>query len=45
MKGHSHRKQILLFLLAVMLPSLILIFLTIRMIGQEKELTQKRMVE
>jgi tetratricopeptide (TPR) repeat protein len=45
MKGRSHRKQILLFLLAVMLPSLILIFLTVRMIGQEKELTQKRMVE
>lgn len=45
MKGRSHRKQILLFLLAVMLPSLILIFLTVRMISQEKELAQKRMVE
>lgn len=45
MKGRSYRKQILLFSLAVMLPSLILIFLTIRMIGQEKELAQKRMVE
>lgn len=45
MKGRSHRKQILLFSLAVMLPSLILIFLTIRMINQEKELAQKRMVE
>jgi signal transduction histidine kinase len=45
MKGRSHRKQILLFSIAVMLPSLILIFLTIRMINQEKELSQKRMVE
>jgi len=45
MKGRNHRKQILLFSIAVMLPSLILIFLTIRMIGQEKELAQKRMVE
>jgi signal transduction histidine kinase len=45
MKGRGHRKQILLFLIAVMLPSLILIFLTIHMIGQENELAQKRMVE
>ncbi len=42
MKGRSYRKQILLFLLAVILPSLVLIVLTVRMIGQEKELAQKR---
>ncbi len=45
MKGRSHRKQILLFLVTVLLPSLVLIGLTVRMIGQEKELTQKRMTE
>lgn len=42
MKGWSHRKQILLFLIAVLLPSVVLVFLTIRMIGQERELAQKR---
>lgn len=45
MKARSHRKQILLFLITVLLPSLVLIFLTVRMIGQEKELTQKRMTD
>ncbi|MGD9347534.1 MAG: HAMP domain-containing sensor histidine kinase [Candidatus Aminicenantes bacterium] len=45
MHGRSHRKQILLFLVTVLLPSLVLIGLTVRMIGQEKELTQKRMAE
>lgn len=45
MKGRSHRKQILLFLITVLLPSLVLVFLTLRMIGQEKELSQKRFLE
>jgi signal transduction histidine kinase len=45
MKGRSHRKQILLFLVAVLLPSVVLIFLTIRTIGQEKELSKKRFAE
>ena len=45
MKGRSHRKQILLFLIAVLLPSVVLVFLTIRMIGQERELSQKRMAD
>jgi signal transduction histidine kinase len=45
MKGRRHRKQILLFLIAVFLPSLVLVFLTVRMIGQEKELSQKRLSE
>jgi len=45
MKGRSHRKQILLFLITVLLPSLVLVFLTVRMIGQEKELVQKRMTD
>ena len=42
MKGRSHRKQILLFLIAVLLPSIVLVLITIRMVGQERELVQKR---
>ena len=45
MKSRGHRKQILLFLLAVILPSLVLVVFTLRMISQEKELTQKRAVD
>jgi signal transduction histidine kinase len=45
MKGHGHRKQIFLFLTAVILPSFILIFLTIRMISQERKLSQIRLIE
>ena len=45
MKGRSHRKQILLFFIAVLLPSIVLILITIRMISQERELSQKRMVD
>ncbi len=43
--SRSHRKQILLFLLAVILPSLVLVVFTLRMISQEKELDQKRAVD
>ncbi len=45
MKTRGHRKQIFLFLLAVILPSLVLVAFTLRMINQEKELAQKRMTE
>lgn len=45
MNGRSHRKQILLFLITVLLPSVVLIVLTVRTIGQEKELAQQRMTE
>lgn len=45
MKARGHRKQIVLFLLAVILPSLVLVAFTVRMIGQEKELAQKRAAE
>jgi signal transduction histidine kinase len=44
-KDRSHHKQILLFLVTVLLPSLVLIILTIRMINQEKELAQRRSLE
>jgi signal transduction histidine kinase len=45
MKTGAHRKQIVLFLLAVILPSLVLVAFTLRMIKQEKELAQKRVTE
>jgi signal transduction histidine kinase len=45
MKTSGHRKQIVLFLLTVILPSLVLVVFTLRMINQEKELAQKRMTE
>lgn len=45
MKTGGHRKQIVLFLLAVILPSLVLAAFTLRMINQERELTQKRITE
>lgn len=44
-KSTGHRKQILLFLIAVFLPSLVLVVITVRMISQEKELAQKRLSE
>jgi len=43
--SRSHRKQILLFLLAVILPSVVLVVFTLRMISQERELAQKRMLD
>ena len=43
--SRGHRKQILLFLLAVILPSLVLVVFTLRMISQERELAQKRAVD
>jgi signal transduction histidine kinase len=47
MAHHSrgHRKQILLFLIAVVLPSIILVVFTLRMISQERELSQKRIAD
>ena len=43
--SRGHRKQILLFLIAVILPSLVLVVFTLHMISQEKELAQKRAVD
>jgi signal transduction histidine kinase len=45
MHSRSHRKQILLFLVAVILPSLVLVVFTLRMISQDRELAQKRMID
>ena len=45
MHSRGHRKQILLFLIAVVLPSIILVVFTLRMISQERELSQKRITD
>lgn len=41
--SRGHRKQFFLFLIAVVLPSLLLVIFALRMIRQERELVQKRM--
>ena len=45
MKIQGHRKQVLLFLVAVLLPSLVLVALTLRIVTQERELAQKRIAD
>ena len=45
MKIQTHRKQVLLFLLTVLLPSLVLVALTLRIVTQERELAQKRIAD
>jgi len=42
MKRHSHRRQILLFLAAVILPCLVLVAAGVRMMGQQRELAEAR---
>jgi putative exporter of polyketide antibiotics len=39
----GHGRLVLLFLVAVILPSLVLVLFTLRMIGQERELAEKRL--
>ena len=45
MRTRSHHKQVLLFLIAVVLPSSVLIVLTWHMIGQQQELSEKRLAD
>jgi signal transduction histidine kinase len=45
MKIEGHRKQVLLFLTAVLLPVIVLVALTLRMVRQERELTLKRFAD
>ncbi len=45
MKTQGHRKQVVLFLTAVLLPVIVLVALTLRMISQERELTLKRVAD
>src|SRR5579859_609991 len=45
MSPGTHRRQVLLFFVAVLLPCLLLVGLTLRMASQQKELAQKREAE
>ena len=45
MHPRGHRRQVLLFLVAVLLPCLVLIALSLHMIRQERELAEKRLAE
>jgi signal transduction histidine kinase len=45
MKVKGHRKQVALFLIAVLLPVTVLVALTLRIVKQEKELAQKRVAD
>jgi signal transduction histidine kinase len=45
MNAGTHRKQLLLFFAAVLLPCLVLVALTLRLASQQKELAQKRDAE
>lgn len=41
----SHRRSVLLFLAAILVPCLVLVMLSLRMISQERELAEKRLAE
>ena len=45
MKVEGHRKQVALFLIAVLLPVIVLVALTFRIVNQERELTLKRVAD
>ena len=45
MAPHANRRQVLLFLVAIVVPSLVLIAISLRMIGQERELSEKRVAD
>jgi nitrogen-specific signal transduction histidine kinase len=42
MAAHGHRRQVLLFLVAIILPCVVLVVLGLRMVQQERELSEKR---
>ena len=45
MFSNGHRRQILFFLAAVLLPCSVLVALSLRMITQERELAEKRLAD
>lgn len=45
MPKRSHRRRIVLFLVAIVVPSLVLVVLSLRMISQERELDEKRLLD
>ncbi len=42
MAAHGHRRQVLLFLVAIILPCVVLVVLGVSMVAQERELGEKR---
>ncbi|MEE8191134.1 MAG: hypothetical protein V3T74_00205, partial [Gemmatimonadales bacterium] len=42
---HRHRRHVLLFLAAIILPCAVLVALGVRIIGQERELREKRLAD
>jgi hypothetical protein len=42
MKRQSHRRQVVLFLAAIILPCVVLAAVGIRMVGQQRELAEAR---
>ncbi len=45
MPQRNHRRRIILFLVAIVVPCLVLVVLSLRMISQERELTEKRLLD
>ena len=45
MAAHRHRWQVLLFLVAIILPCVVLVVLGLRMVAQERELAEKRLAD
>jgi len=45
MAAHGHRRQVLLFLVAIILPCAVLVVLGLRMVAQERELSEKRLAD
>ena len=45
MASRPHRRQVFLFLVAVLLPSVVLVALGLRMISQEQELAEQRVAD
>jgi signal transduction histidine kinase len=45
MATHRHRRHVLLFLAAILLPCVVLVVLGVRIIGQERELRDKRLAD
>ena len=42
MAKHGHRRQVLLFLIAIILPCAVLVVLGLRLVSQERELRENR---
>jgi tetratricopeptide (TPR) repeat protein len=45
MSLHGHQRRVLLFVIAIIIPSIALIALSLRMMNQERELAEKRLAE